>query len=344
MEFQILNPSEYPNWDALLLRSNDHSFFHTSSWAKVLETTYRFKPLYFVGLEGGQAALLIPFMEIRSPLKGKRGVSLPFTDLCTPHVQKKEFLRSAVESVIDFGKENKWRYIEWRASEYFSEETPAWDAYFVHDIDLVKPEAELFSRLSGSNRRNIKKATREGVTVKIDQSNDSLKSFYRLNCLTRKRHGLPPQPFSFFKNVFEYVISEDYGTVFSAFHKEKVIAASIYLHFGTKALFKYGASEIEHHNLRPNNLIMWEALKWYRHQGFKTMNLGRTELAHHGLQQYKRTWGAKERLFKYYRYDIRKKIFLQKLPGGENLYMRLFARTPTFVLRIIGRLFYKHVG
>ncbi|MGB8953520.1 MAG: GNAT family N-acetyltransferase [Candidatus Aminicenantales bacterium] len=344
MGLQILNPNEYPDWDALLLRSRNHSFFHTSAWAKVLETTYRFKPLYFVLLEEGQIALLMPLMEVYSPLKGKRGVSLPFTDQCTPHVLKKEFLQGAVQCAIEYGKEKKWRYIEWRAGEYFAERISPWEAYYVHDIDLVKPESGLFSVLSDNNRRNIKKAIREGVAVKIGQSFDSIESFYRLNCITRKRHGLPPQPFTFFKYVFEYIISKGCGTVVSASHKEKVIAASVFFHFGTSALFKYGASEMENQNLRPNNLIMWEALKWYSHQGFKTMNLGRTELENHGLLQYKRTWGAKESLLKYYRYDIRKKTYLKKRPGSGDLYTRLFARTPTSILRIIGRLFYKHAG
>jgi hypothetical protein len=283
-------------------------------------------------------------MEVYSPLKGKRGVSLPFTDQCTPYFQKKEFLQDAVQSAIDYGEKNKWKYIEWRDSPYFAESISPWEAYYVHDIDLAKTESRLFADLSDSNRRNIKKAIREGVTIKVDQSFDAIESFYRLNCLTRKRHGLPPQPFSFFKNVFEHIISTGYGTVVSAFHKEKVIAASVFFHFGTRALFKYGASEMEHQNLRPNNLIMWEALKWYNNNGFKTMNLGRTEPKNKGLLQYKRTWGAKESLLKYYRYDIRKQACLQKRPGRGDLYTRLFAQTPIIILRIIGRLFYKHAG
>lgn len=344
MGFRILNPIEYPDWDSLLLSSNNHSFFHTSAWAKVLETTYRFKPLYFVLLEKEQVVFLMPLMEVDSPFKGKRGVSLPFTDLCTPYAAKREFLHDAIKGAIAYGEQNKWRYIEWRAGEYFDEGISPWTAYYVHDIDLNKPESELFSGLSSSTRRNIRKAKRKGVTVKIDQSIDSVKSFYRLNCITRKRHGLPPQPFKFFKNIFEHILSQGYGIIVTASHEEKVIAASVFFHFGTNALFKYGSSKMEHHNLRPNNLIMWEALKWYCQQGFKTMNLGRTELEHHGLLQYKRTWGTKENLIKYYRYDIRKKAFLQKPPGSTNFHTSLLVRTPTILLRLIGHLFYKHTG
>src|SRR4030066_163040 len=47
-------------------------------------------------------------------------------------------------------------------------------------------------------KRNIKKSEREGVEVKILNSLESLNEFYKLNCITRKKHGLPPQPYNFF--------------------------------------------------------------------------------------------------------------------------------------------------
>lgn len=108
--------------------------------------------------------------------------------------------------------------------------------------------------------------------------------------------------------------------------------------------FKYGASEIEHLDLRPNNLIMWEALKCYRHQGFETMSLGRTERENDGLLRLKRTWGPKEGLVTYYRYDLRKKTFLEKRAGRGALYASLFTRTPVSVFRVFGRLFYRYFG
>ncbi|MGA2531549.1 MAG: GNAT family N-acetyltransferase [Candidatus Aminicenantales bacterium] len=344
MEFRILNPAESPDWDEVLLQNNDHSFFHTSAWAKVLQATYRFKPLYFVSSESGRLALLMPMMEVYGPLKGKRGVALPFTDRCAPHVLEPESLKAAVKSAIDYGEKNGWRSIEWRDDPYGPEGAPAWKTYLMHEIGLRKTKADLFKSLSSNNRRNIKKALREGVSVRTDRSAESLRSFYRLNCMTRKRHALPPQPFIFFKNVLEHVLSRDLGQVFSAYHAGKVIAASIFFHFGNEALFKYGASEMEHQCLRPNNLLMWEALNWYNDRNFATMSLGRTEIDNRGLLRYKRAWGAKETVLEYFRYDLGEKAYLAEHRGRGGLSRFLVARTPTSILRIIGRLFYRLVG
>jgi len=131
--------------------------------------------------------------------------------------------------------------------------------------------------------------------------------------MTRKRHGLPPQPFVFFKNVFDYIISKGYGIVVSALQSNTTIGASVFFHFGKNALYKYGASDMKFQNLRPNNLIMWEAIKWYRNRGNETINFGRTEPYNLGLLRFKRLWGASESPIKYYRYECKKRIiFIRK--------------------------------
>ena len=192
MNLEIINPIEIPDWDSLLLRNGDYSFFHSSAWAKALKKSYGCDPVYFASIEASQISLLMPFMNVVSPLTGRRGVSLPFTDQCAPFYLRKEFLRAAVERAIDFGKEAGWKYIEWRDTDYFYKELSPWEVYYTHNLNLKRTESELFSSLKDSNQMNINKAIREGVSIKIGRSLGCLKSFYRLNCRTRRRHGLPP--------------------------------------------------------------------------------------------------------------------------------------------------------
>ena len=344
MDVQILNPLEYPDWDALLLQSGDQTFFHTAAWAGVLEKSYRFKPLYFTGLEEGRIVFLMPLMEVRSFLTGRRGVSLPFVDQCPPFFRDEDFLRDGMERAIAYGKKKHWKYIDWKDFRSLEAVVSPREEFFVHEIDLAGTGEQLFAGLSDSNRRNIKKAGREGVTIAIDSTEDSLKGFCRLNGLTRKRHGLPPQSLAFFEAVRESILSKGYGNIVTASHGGKAIAASVFFHFGSNALYKYGASDMEHQNLRPNNLVMWEALKWHRDRGYKTFSLGRTEMDNPGLLQFKRTWGAAESRVKYYRYNFRKKGYVSRAPGGGGQSTKFFARMPLPVLRLLGRLLYRHIG
>jgi len=170
MEFEMIDPTVFPDWDDILLCSGDNSFFHSSAWAKALSATYGYKPVYFSVIENTKLVFLMPFMEISSPLTGKRGVSLPFSDRCEPYSPLRAFMKEAVQTAIWHGKRKNWKYLEWRDSRYFDRAAVVWKSFRTHDLDLGRTEPEILSLLEKSNLRNIKKALRNGVTVKADGS------------------------------------------------------------------------------------------------------------------------------------------------------------------------------
>ncbi len=90
-------------------------------------------------------------------------------------------------------------------------------------------EEQIFKNLSSSTKRNIKKAIRNKVSIDISNSYSALEEFYIMNCITRKRHGLPPQPPRFFRNIYDFVLHENNGFVSIARYNEKSIAGAIYL-------------------------------------------------------------------------------------------------------------------
>ena len=343
MELNIINPLEYPNWDELLLTNENCSFFHSPSWARVLCESYTYKPLYFTSIANGKLSALIPIMEIKSLLTGRRGVSLPFTDYCQPIVTDKSHFQEIIDSLVAYGKKAGWKYIEWRGGEGYFQDTVHSSFYYGHTLDLTQNEQELLSSFRSSTNRNIKKAIREGVNVKISNSLESIKAFYRLNCITRKHHGLPPQPYYFFKKIYEHIISGKKGFVALASFRKRTIAGAVYFHFGSNAIYKYGASDRDFQHLRANNLVMWEAIKWYAQNGFKHFSFGRTDLDHEGLLQFKRGWGAKEETINYYKFDLTKNAFIKESSGIKTSYP-LLKIMPLPLLKLAGRLLYRHVG
>src|SRR5437899_6057879 len=81
---RILDPVNDPGWDHVVALHRDASCFHTSAWAKVLHQSYSHRPFYLHFSCGRRLAALLPLMEVRSPLTGRRGVCLPFSDACEP--------------------------------------------------------------------------------------------------------------------------------------------------------------------------------------------------------------------------------------------------------------------
>ncbi len=344
LNLKIIDPAEYPDWDNLILSNDNCSFFHTSAWAKTICESYNYKPIYFTQRNGNRLPVLIPIMEVNSILTGKRGVSLPFTDYCEPIVDASIPSQKVFDYIITYGKKEAWKYIELRGGESFLPDVTPSTQFYGHILNLTQDEEQIFSGFRNSTKRNIKKANKEGIDVRFSKSLKSVKEFYRLNCLTRRQHGLPPQPFKFFKKVYDYIIDKDLGFVALAFYNEIAIAAAVYLHAGNKVLYKYGASDITYQNLRANNLIMWEAIKWSCRNGYKTFCFGRTDPANNGLRQFKSGWGSKENIINYYKYDLRKDTFIKDNQNIKRSYTKIMANMPIPALKAIGVLLYRHMG
>ena len=344
MTIQIINPIEYEGWDKLLLSTPDYSFFHSSVWAEVLYKSYGYTPLYFTVLSKDGIEALIPVMEVNSFLTGKRGVSLPFTDYCDPIINGNMEFHNLLEHVINYGEKAGWKSLKLRNANRLLSSTLPSLTYLGHTLNLSDKGDEIFSNFRDSTKRNIKKATKEGVEVRINHSLESVKEFYRLNCMRRKQHGLPPQPLSFFERIYDHIISKNLGLVVLASYEQKAIAGAVYFHFGNKAVYKYGASNLSYQDHRANNLVMWEAIKWYSQSGFKNLCFGRTEPEHKGLLQFKSGWGTTEHQINYYRYDFKKEAFVSEPSKVTGFHNKIFNKMPIPILNRIGNILYRHVG
>lgn len=343
-ESGVVNPAERKDWNEVLLHTPGHSFFHTATWAAVLQKSYNYQSVYLAITEKTTMDALLPVMEVSSVLTGKRGVALPFTDYCEPIASNAEQFQEMFAAAVDLGKMRHWRYLELRGGErYFPNEEVA-EFHYGHILDLTGGTGPLFAGLRDSTRRNIKKAEKEKLDVTFSTSPDAMQAFCRLNALTRRDHGLPPQPRRFFQCIHDQILAPGLGFIALASLRGMVIAANMYFTFGKQIIYKYGASAKSHQHLRANNLVMWEAIKRGCDHGYRTLCFGRTEPGNEGLRQFKAGWGAREYLIKYYRYDLQKNVFVKAPSVVKPLYHKIFSKLPIPALNMLGSILYRHMG
>ena len=158
----------------------------------------------------------------------------------------------------------------------------------------------------------------------------------------RQRHGLPPQPWRFFLNLWRHIVSQNQGMVVLASASGVKIAGAIYFFLGGRAIYKYGASDYRMQNLRPNNLVMWEGMKWLARQGVKSLDLGKSSFGNEGLRKFKLNLGAGEAQLEYVKWDLRRNQFQVEVDGVAGWHNRVFRGLPPFLSRRAGELLYKH--
>jgi len=344
----MVDPLSYTGWDTALSAHSGASFFHGAAWARVLHETYGHRPAYFCRFANERLEELLAVMEVSSPCTGRRGVSLPFTDFCpwltdsslgpngdAPRLQ---------DAAVEHGRTRDWRYLECRGpGTGWPGGTPSL-SFLGHCVDLRPGEEALFAGLDSAFRRGIRKGGRLAIRVEFDNDLASIKRFFGMHCLTRRRHGLPPQPFRFFENIARYVLEAGQGVVGTAWAGESPVAAAVFFHRGKEVIYKYGASDYAFQNLRPNNVLMWEAMRRFCSQGYERLHLGRTSLGEEGLRRFKLGFGAREEPIDYYSYNLREKTFLVDKDGTEGWFNQVFRRMPLPLLRFAGAILYPHLS
>jgi hypothetical protein len=309
----------------------------------VLVETYEHVPCYLSLSVGKQPLALIPMMEVRTLLTRGRGVCLPFSDFCTP-LQLTNFGSALIISKLrHVARQREWRYFELRDASLLAEGAPVSESYYGHILDLAAGAHNLENNYSPAVRRALRKGHRNGLTATICTSAEATRQFYRLHVRTRRKHGLPPQPFSFFRRIHRYIIEPGNGFVALVMNGVTPVAAAMFFKFGSRAIYKFGASDERCQHLRGNNLAMAEAINHLSASGVHTLHFGRTEKTNQGLRRFKLSWGAREHEISYGKFSISADTWVEGRPPSFTLHNRVFRNLPAPVNRLAGVLLYPHL-
>lgn len=169
------------------------------------------------------------------------------------------------------------RVLGWKQPE--SEEAGFGDYQprYVFQLDLAsKSEDDIFNNFNQLWRRNIRKAEKEGVTVRLGTEND-LESFHTCYVETASRDHFRPRPLSYFQSMWSAMKSENDQRIqlFIAEHPDHhgAIAATTLTQVGHHAWYSYGASTTAARDLRPSNAIQWAMIKHSLAQGAHTYDM-----------------------------------------------------------------------
>lgn len=342
IETTILNPLSDPAWDRSASGHPDFTIFHGSAWARVLCKTYGHEPLYLRCARAGDPMALIPAMEVRSPWTGCRGICLPFSDFCSPLLFPGAEPELVQDQLNALARERGWKYFEVRGGGVFPPSAKPAVSFYSHILSLQGGLDAIFGRFKSSVRRAIRKAEGSGLRVEITRSQEAMSEFFRLQCLTRKRHGLPPQSRAFFLNIQKEIIEPGLGFIALVTRQARPVAALVFFHLGKTAIYKFGASDKSLQEFRGNNLAFWEAIKVLVADGAEQLHFGRTSFDQEGVRRFKLTWGTQEGLMDYFKFDLGTEAWSQRRDHTSGLHTELFRRLPVVLNRVAGAIIYPH--
>lgn len=288
------DPRTDPSW-LELAGSAEGSLFTSPPWIQAVCGTYGFTPQARIvtNAEGRptDGFAWVPISDIR----GDRLVSLPFSDRAEPFVADVATWSPLLDDVLHIGVPLTIRCLDGAVPMVdhglIRTGEAAWQA-----TPLDRPIEELFRSVSPAARRNIATADRNGVTVEEATGLDAVRLFHRLHMSTRKnKYRLLAQPFSLFERIWQEFSAFDGMVTFLARVDGEPIAGVVCLIWNDVLYYKFGASLAGALPLRPNDAVMWNALRWASDRGLRLLDWGLSDLDQPGLIAYKRKWASEER-------------------------------------------------
>ena len=353
-EVQIIDPSQDSRWDQFLEKHPFGWVVHLSAWKKVLEKCFKhMKGYYLVLCDATTMDILagLPLFEVRSWLTGNRLVSIPFATLCDPLISSNEQMDMLFNSALKLSRDLGIPRIELRSfasSPLINNNRMVRDDFYKHHfIPLDKKPEELKKSFHRTNvRQRIRRAQNVRLGHRVADSGSDMMAFYELHTKTRKKIGLPPQPYTFFKELWETFSPSKQMVLLLAERNNTTLAGLILFKFKDRVSAEFLASDEQYLNVSPNHLLFWEAIKSAYHDGYKVFDFGRTSPNNESLMTFKKRWGTQVVDLPHYFYPE------NAFKPGEMLESSMSYRiinkmchcSSESVCKLLGRICYSHMG
>ncbi len=324
------------SWLELVGSSPQATLYHRESWLQLLSRAYGLS-LWLATLhhDGAPAAGCV---FARSALAG-RYVALSFSDTCPPLARQPQAARELMAVLV---AQNPSRAYEvrgvggverWQTVECFAD----WR------LNLDQPLAKLERGLAINFRRNLRRALSQPIGIERGNSVHLLARFYGLQVQSRRRLGLPPQPWRFFNLAREIFAPQENFEVWIAREGGVDVAGAVFVRDRDVIYYKWGARRPQHRSCA-NHLLFWNAIEEFSHRAH-ILDLGRADIRNQGLSRFKAELGAAATMLPLCFYPrAPAQVSAEVLTGVPAILSRIWRRMPLWATKMAGCVLYRFMG
>jgi lipid II:glycine glycyltransferase (peptidoglycan interpeptide bridge formation enzyme) len=199
---------------------------------------------------------------------------------------KDKCLYSRIANLFDLREELKPLIL--RGYEYFD--------HLNYLIDLSAGDVKLWENLHDTRKRQVKRGYKRGITVKIHDTVEDLREYYKILELTYRKNKIPLHDYSMFESAYRILSPKGYIKFFSAYDGDTLIGHRIILLYKKNMFYWYAGSLPEAGSMYPNDVLVWEILKWGANNGFEVFDFGGAGYPdkEYGVRDFKKKFGGTE--------------------------------------------------
>jgi hypothetical protein len=274
----------------------DRNVFQTREWLEFAAKTQNAEPVLAALTRSGETVGFFTGLVVRR--YGIRILGSPFRGWTTAYMgfnlRDGVSRRAAAETLLPlaFGP-LRCMYVELRDRQLAIDDVEglgfAYSPKKIFEVDLRPTEDEIFGRMTSACRRCIRKAEKVGVTIEEADDLEFADEYYaQLRDVFAKQSLVPPYGSARVTELIRHLHPTGRLLLLRARDPEgRCIATGIFPAMNGTMYFWGGASWRQHQILRPNEAVMWYAIRYWKARSMESFDLG-------GGAEYKRKYGGLE--------------------------------------------------
>ncbi len=326
-------------WSELAASHPAATLYHSAAWAEVLARAYGFRILVAMAERGGKIAAGCLLSPSKIPFAG-RFIGLPFSDSASPLGVDDDATLALLDGLASAARVHASFEIRGIAAP------PPWqtsDCFLQWSLDIARSFSALERGADRNFRRQVRRAAAQAVLVESGEGEGLLRRFYRLQLETRRRLGVPPQPWRFFALVHEVFAEAGAVEIWMASRDRCDLAGVVVLRERDKLYAKWSARASRDVG-GASHLVFFSILEHYAGKA-TSLDLGRTDARNTGLIRFKEEMGATASVLPYsYFPRMPRRVSAEEPDRAASALAKVWRRLPLPFTRAIGATTYGYLA
>lgn len=293
--------TEKLRWNDIVKSFPDYDVFYLNEYAYAfqLEDRLNGEPILLYYRNNADKAISVVFkrdIALEKDLKGKIEYD-KYYDLISPYgyggfkgkISDYKGLNRAYNEYC-FRKNYVCEFVRFELLDEYREHYDGCTETRMHNIvrDLSLSMGQIWMDFRAKVRKNVNRANSYKLRIVIDNTGKYLKDFLHIYYSTMERANAKKE-YYFSEGFYETInLMSDNVMYFYVLYKEKVISAELII-YGTENAYSYlGGTDSDFFELRPNDFLKYEIIKWCKEKGLKYFVLGGGYGMDDGIFQYKK--------------------------------------------------------
>jgi len=275
-------PGRPAEWDRTIEKFATKKLFHESAWLDFAQTIYPGSKVEYFEIRRDSAVVgyfcvvrvnkAMVFPVYGSPLPDSGVYMGPIVADDMPQAD-------LVQALIRICKSNRIASLE-LSSDWLAPAVMLSSGFTIYPnvtniVTLSDDEDAVWAALKGTCRTRIRKAEKSGLEAQITTDVAAVDDFYRyFTRVLRSKGRTPPYGPERLRSMMQCLTPADRLICIRVMHNGRVIGVGFYPHDHRSIYYWDGASDLDHLDLCPNELLHWTAMKEAIRLGIPSFNIG----------------------------------------------------------------------